>query len=305
MKKLLAALLVIMLLCGGLAVGASASAPYTVTYDPNATGVTNLPAPVTENFGDYHFVSTMEPQRAGYIFKGWATNNAGPVVYPHPIDATHFYGDNVDVTFYAIWEAIPTVTYTVTYNANGGAGGPAPDTKPVSEYVIISATVPVLAGFIFKGWIDPATGKEYVAGDLYAENVDATLNAVWEAIPAVTTYTVTYNTNGGTGGPASDTKPVGEYVIISATVPVLAGFTFKGWIDPATGKKYAAGDLYAENVNATLNAVWEAVSTGNNPTGPGWWYFNPIFFIWFGVRLVIWLFFGWLWMPMPAWGVWR
>ena len=302
MKKLLAVLLAVAFLFGGLAVAASAVDTYTVTYDAN--GGTGAPAADTQDVGEYVIVSDTEPAREGYTFKGWTDLATGK-----DYEAGDLYAENADGTLTAVWEAIPS--YTVTYDANGGTGAPAPDTKYVGEYVVVSATEPTYAGYTFKGWTDLATGKDYEAGGLYAENADGTLTAVWEAIPAATTYTVTYSGNaaGVTNVPAAETKNVGDYVVISAAEPVREGYTFKGWTDPATGKAYKAGDLYAENVSTTLNAVWETNSTNNNTPGRdcrhGWLFINPIFVIWFTVRFVTWLLFGWLWMPMPAWGVWR
>ena len=46
-------------------------------------------------------------------------------------------------------------TYTVTYDANGGSGGPTSQTKEAGVGLNISSTVPTRSGYIFKGWKAP------------------------------------------------------------------------------------------------------------------------------------------------------
>ena len=72
------------------------------------------------------------------------------------------------------------------------------------------------------------------------------------------TYTVSYNANGGTGAPASQTKTYGVNLTLSSTVPTRAGYTFKGWAKSSTGAvAYPAGGTYSDNSAITLYAVWE------------------------------------------------
>ena len=72
------------------------------------------------------------------------------------------------------------------------------------------------------------------------------------------TYTVSYNANGGTGAPASQTKTYGVDLTLSSTVPTRAAYAFKGWAKSSTGAvAYPAGGTYKENSAVTLYAVWE------------------------------------------------
>ena len=72
------------------------------------------------------------------------------------------------------------------------------------------------------------------------------------------TYTVSYNANGGSGAPASQTKTYGVNLTLSSTVPTRAGYTFKGWATSSTGAVvYQAGGTYTANSSVTLYAVWE------------------------------------------------
>ena len=72
------------------------------------------------------------------------------------------------------------------------------------------------------------------------------------------TYTVSYNANGGSGAPSSQTKTYGVNLTLSSTVPTRAGYAFKGWATSSTGAvAYQAGGTYSANSAVTLYAVWE------------------------------------------------
>ena len=72
------------------------------------------------------------------------------------------------------------------------------------------------------------------------------------------TYTVSYNANGGSGAPSSQTKTYGVNLTLSSTIPTRAGYAFKGWATSSTGTvAYQAGGTYSANSAVTLYAVWE------------------------------------------------
>ena len=74
------------------------------------------------------------------------------------------------------------------------------------------------------------------------------------------TYTITYNANGGTGAPASQTKTQDVPLILRSEIPTRVGYTFAGWATWATATvaEYSAGGTYNTNASATLYAVWGA-----------------------------------------------
>ena len=80
-------------------------------------------------------------------------------------------------------------------------------------------------------------------------------------IPALTSYTISYNANGGSGAPGSQTKYYGRTLTLSSTKPTRTGYTFKGWSSSssAASASWYAGGSYTDNVSRTLYAVWEAV----------------------------------------------
>jgi len=165
-------------------------------------------------------------------------------------------------------------TYTVTYSGNGAAGG----TVPVdgNKYAT-GATVTVLSnsgslvdtGYTFSGWNTAAngTGTAYAGDAIFAMGgSNVVLYAQWTA---VSTHTVTYNSNGATGGAI----PVdGNKYASGATVTVLGnssslvdnGYTFSGWNTAAngTGAAYAGGANFAMgSSNVVLYAQWTVAPT--------------------------------------------
>ncbi len=77
--------------------------------------------------------------------------------------------------------ALP-MTYTVSYDANGGSGAPASQTKTHDEALTLSAAEPSRDGCTFLGWATDktATSAQYQPGASYTANADAVLYAVWE-----------------------------------------------------------------------------------------------------------------------------
>lgn len=77
---------------------------------------------------------------------------------------------------------------------------------------------------------------------------------------AAKTYAVTYNANGGSGAPSSQTKTYGVALTLSSTVPVRSGYNFLGWAtsSSATTATYQPGDSYTTNAALALFAVWES-----------------------------------------------
>jgi uncharacterized repeat protein (TIGR02543 family) len=157
--------------------------------------------------------------------------------------------------------SVPAKTsYTVSYNANGGTGAPSSQTKWHGTTLTLTDDKPTRTGYSFQGWA--LSDAEADAGDWYyqaggscGKNEDLILYAVWKA----NTYSVTYNANGGTGAPSSQTKTYGVTLKLSATVPTRGNYNFKGWATSATATTatYAAGANYTANAKVTLYAVWE------------------------------------------------
>lgn len=75
-----------------------------------------------------------------------------------------------------------------------------------------------------------------------------------------TSYTISYNANGGSGAPGAQTKWYGENITLSGTRPSRTGHSFSKWntASNGTGTSYNPGATYSGNSNATLYAIWSA-----------------------------------------------
>jgi len=74
------------------------------------------------------------------------------------------------------------ITYTVSYDANGGTGAPTAQTKTYGVNLTLSSTVPTKPHYTFKGW-KASSGTAtavYSAGGTYTNNESVTLKADWE-----------------------------------------------------------------------------------------------------------------------------
>lgn len=77
-------------------------------------------------------------------------------------------------------------------------------------------------------------------------------------IPALAHHTVTFNANGGTGAPGSQTKWYGTVLTLSSTKPTRTNYEFLGWSTSSTGiVDYQSGGQYGADADVTLYAVWK------------------------------------------------
>ena len=88
-------------------------------------------------------------------------------------------------------------------------------------------------------------------------------SATYYPILKVNIYTITYNANGGSGGPSSQSykyAPNGN-IYLSSDRPSKTGYTFMGWSESpsATSASYSPGQWWGTHNanNYTLYAVWE------------------------------------------------
>lgn len=228
-------------------------ATYTVSYDAN--GGTGAPGRQTKTYGVTLTLTTIQPTRRNYLFLGWSKDrNATSASYT----AGGSYTDNADVTLYAVWRYAPE-TYAIRYDANGGTGAPASQTKTYGVPLTLATIKPTRTGYEFLGWsTDPTTMlTNYAPGERYTDEASVTLYAVWRYIPK--TYEVKYDANGGGNTPASQIKTEDVTLILNSTIPTRYGYAFKGWAttSTATTADYQAGGNYTANEGVTLYAVWK------------------------------------------------
>ena len=150
-------------------------------------------------------------------------------------------------------------SYTISYNANGGSGAPGSQTKWAGTNITLSSNKPTRTGYSFLNWLSSAQNTTFNPGATYSYDASTTMKAQWKA----NTYTVSYNANGGSGAPGSQTKTYGVTLTLSSTKPTRTNYNFKGWgtSSSSTTASYQPGGSYTSNSSITLYAIWELAYT--------------------------------------------
>ena len=205
-------------------------------------------------------VTLPTPTRTGYTFKGWATSKTAT----SGSAAGASYTPTAAVTLYAIWQAI---TYTISFNVNGGSGSIASQTKtygvaltlttskptkssttpsPASYTVTLNAnggsvspaslTANRTTSYSFSTWNTAAngTGTSYASGGSYTANAAATLYAQ-------------YNSSTSTAA-------------VTLPTPTRSGYQFLGWATSSTAASGTTGS-YTPTGNVTLYAIWKGLGS--------------------------------------------
>ena len=177
-------------------------------------------------------------------FKGWSLTSNGNIIATPTIAVTE------NITLYAIWEDIPTISF----NSNGGSGNMA-DVEFSGSYTLPANGFTAPANKQFKGWSLTSNGN-IIATATIDVNEDTTLYAIWEDIPAVT-YTITFNANNGTGT-MNPVQYAGTYTLPANGFTAPQGKQFKGWALTADGEVIATATINVTEAT-TLYAIWEDI----------------------------------------------
>ena len=198
---------------------------------------------------------------------------------------------NANKTIYAGWYA---QGYTISYNSNGGTGSMASDVVKTGGTATIKANEFTKKGYTFAGWTTNSNGTDdgygwtgwsgawnYVDGQYGIANKTLKLYARWTP----KSYTISYNSNGGTGTMTSDTVSTGGSVTIKSNTFTKTGYKFVGWTTKSDGTddghgwtgwsgtwNYDNGQYGIANNSLVLYARWTPESytiTYNNNGGSG------------------------------------
>ena len=149
-----------------------------------------------------------------------------------------------------------STTYKVSFDANGGTGTMADVTGVTGNYTLPANGFTAPSGKQFKGWATSASGT-VITGTSITVSADTKLYAIWEPIP-VTTYTVSFDANGGTGTMADVTGISGSYTLPANGFTAPSGKQFKGWATSASGT-VITGTSITVSADTTLYAIWEPI----------------------------------------------
>ena len=226
--------------------------PTTFTITFNANGGTGSMEPVTVEEGSRYVLPACGfTAPDGQEFKAW---EIGGVEY----NAGDGYVVLGNTEIKALWKdstVIPT-TFTITFNANGGTGSMEPVTvEEGSRYVLPACGFTAPDGQEFKAW--EIGGVEYNAGDGYVVLGNTEIKALWKDSTVIpTTFTITFNANGGTGSMEPVTVEEGSrYVLPACGFTAPDGQEFKAW--EIGGVEYNAGDGYVVLGNTEIKALWK------------------------------------------------
>ena len=186
------------------------------------------------------------------------------IEYPASASTTYYWYVNADwsnsSTYFIPWQYNYYTRYTITFNKNDGT-----NTTWSTNYVYADsmtatmASAPTRTDYTFQGWSTSSSATSgYSAGSSVSVSGSTTFYAVWKR----NTITVTYNANGGSGGPGSQTVNTNSsFNINGSNYPTRNNYIFKGWstsssAKTATYKKGATPSISTDTSNITYYAVW-------------------------------------------------
>ena len=168
---------------------------YKYNDGTNSTWLTEVPdRPTTATTFTFHVNTAKLKDRRGYDHIGWADKADAVTAKYKGGEAIVLTKDDPTKTIYAVWMPF----FELKYDANGGTGAPASQTRTAAHPTVNRVTftvpnqTPSKEGYTFKGWADSATATtvQYQPGgtvDVKHENSPKTVYAVWEGsdpIPA-------------------------------------------------------------------------------------------------------------------------
>jgi uncharacterized repeat protein (TIGR02543 family) len=228
---------------------------YTVKYDYSTNGGSSATKAsdtvVKGNTADLSVTAS----KSGWTFVGWNTSasaTTGLTSYTVTGDVTLYaiYKKTMTAKFYSGTNSLQSTKSVTIYNnsTSGSITAPSP-----SSY----------SGWTASGWRDDTTAGAYKYGSTanISINSDKTFYAVYYR-----TLTLSYNPNGGTATPSSQTaaqyyNSCGNKTACTFTLSsgiTKDGCTFNGWAKGSpSGTVYNANSSISVTDNTTMYAVWE------------------------------------------------
>jgi len=188
-----------------------------------------------------------EPEKTGYLFGGWYADDSFNTVWDFGTDTI-----DGDTTIYARWA---DYSYTVSFDSQDADTEADPPSMTVDSPDTIVGSLPgdpEKAGYHFGGWWSEENGggDEFTA--VTEVTGDITVYAHWSQIP---TYTVSFDSQGGSPTPEDQTVEDGDSAALPAE-PSRSGYAFTGWFTEASGgAQWNFADAITEE--KTLYAQWE------------------------------------------------
>lgn len=257
-----------------------------ITLYYNSNGGSGAPQSVTgyadaDGYKTFTITSSV-PTRDGYTFNGWWLPN----------DTSPRWGGSTlrlssDATLTAAWIATTYNVYgypstgvssfTIQYTAANG-------NTATQSFTSGGSSVPVAAGSAIRFVGCTLTDSNYYTNPIakFCTDIDYpdnTLVAQYNASSAFTSHainfsqniqvkasiiqvTLSFDANGGTGGPDPITQNINTSFRIPAKVPTRDGYLFNGWYTDTDTGPYWSGDSLTLTHDQTLHATWR-IKTDN------------------------------------------
>ena len=225
---------------------------YILSFASNGgTNVENITITIESNINDILKKTT---QRTGYNFNGWYNGNGEEVAKISDIIKAN---SPTTITIYADWTAIK---YTINFDVNNDYGtlnGEKSITLNYDQTHTLPSVTPN-SNYNFLYWTDGTNNYQAGTNVLNLTSVDdtpITFTAVFE-------FTITFDSNGGTGTVSSISGIIDSNNKISVILP-SNGFTrehyrFMGWSTTQDGDPtYQPGEVYTD-LAQPLYAIWKA-----------------------------------------------
>ncbi|GAB0169933.1 hypothetical protein LSPCS325_33700 [Lysinibacillus sp. CTST325] len=173
-------------------------------------------------------------------FHGWFEDKAYTINWDYSVTKP--------MTIYTKWRMY------VKFDVNGGSLVP---TQPVVYGELVTAPdAPVKEGYTFEGWYKDKELTKVWDFDKDVVKRDITLYAKWSKVSS--SYTVTFDTNGGSEVPS---QTVGYKELVKApSTPVKVGYTFGGWYKDKELTKVWNFNQDRVEKDITLYAKWSKES---------------------------------------------
>lgn len=189
------------------------------------------------------------------VSKPVLSNYANPIVFAGAdANTASIVADTAGTDYHNLnkYVRIQPSSYIITFNANGGTVTPTSAPTDAS-YKLTSLPTPTYTGYKFNGWFTAATGGTEITTETVFDK-NSTIYAQWTK-----TYTVTFDSNGGTGSMVGATVDAGSsYTLPDNGFTAPANQQFKAW--KISDTEYAAGDTYTVNADTSIVAVWEDIT---------------------------------------------
>lgn len=204
--------------------------------------------------------------RLGYTFANWNTRNTGDGdSYTDEQEVSNLASiQNSVITMYAQWTPI---SYVIKYNKNGGTGSMSNQTFYYDTSQSLYRNTFSRTGYRFVNWNTAPDGsgatyqERQIILNLFSEaNKSMMLYAQWQP----NTYTVQFNSNGGTGTMSQQNFTYDEEKQLLENQFTRSSYLFTGWNTKEDGSGTAYQDLDSvknltstNNGTVTLYAQWK------------------------------------------------